>query len=258
MTDDPESPETTSTDAASTAQDPLALDAADVAQTIGSAPVTGAATPDTAADVERDRDGVPFDPARHQKRRKKDGTWKAKPSEPAKTPKAAPRPRSAAGAGPLHETVSGSYLPPQEPGDTAPPPDYRATARVMAASLMSPLAMLLGQEWLADREELEVLTDAWEGYFRARGIVEMPPEMMLALAYSGYVGKRLAQEKPRARASAVVGGLWGGIKGWWRARREPKLERAGRITVEPPPAPPRGSTEWGGDAPTNGFTSYVS
>jgi hypothetical protein len=62
--------------------------------------------------------------------------------------------------------------------------------------------MGLGEHWRASPHELAHLNAAWSDYYRARGVVELPPELTLGVVMLTYAG---GNEHRRAHVRA----LWG-------------------------------------------------
>lgn len=114
-------------------------------------------------------------------------------------------------------TLSGAPIGGQGSSDTAGDAsadggvDYSTLARVTVVSLTSGLRMAFGEHWAANGQETDAMVDAWTAYFRARGIRDVPPEIMLAGAMTAYAGPRLARPESRSAMARA----WT----WWKERR---------------------------------------
>jgi len=144
-----------------------------------------------------DREGQPFNSSLHVTR--PDGSPDLGPGGRLK--RRAGRPRRGRVAG---EKEGSSLLPPAPmAGETA---DTAATAAaVTVASLVGLAAMLGGAHWQASRSELAMLTDAWTNYYRARGVVDLPPEVALLLVVGAYGMATEARRADLTRAAGKVG-----------------------------------------------------
>lgn len=92
-----------------------------------------------------------------------------------------------------------TYVPPQAiAGDEA----VAAAGKAISRSFVTICIMLGGTEWNPSQDEMVGLDMAWSEYFKARGIEEIPPEVVLGTVLMGYMGPRLAASQTfRARVS---------------------------------------------------------
>lgn len=212
LSDSPDDPSETDRPHASSPQ--LLADAADVVDSILQAPV--AAVP-SAQGAGTHADADDRTPDAHRGRsagkgrgRKSTGSTGRKGRESA-----APSGRTRAAEA---RTLSGAPIggPPGTSGTADAPGadggvDYSTLARVTVVSLTSGLRMAFGEHWNANGPETDAMVDAWAAYFRARGIRDVPPEVMLAGAMTAYVGPRLARPESRS----AIARAWT----WWKDRR---------------------------------------
>lgn len=80
------------------------------------------------------------------------------------------------------------------------------TAQVSAMMVITLGQMIGGEEFAPKSGESEGLSGAFKAYYTARGIVDMPPEVMLAVALAGYVVPRWYQ--PIFAAKRAKWWLW--------------------------------------------------
>jgi hypothetical protein len=113
------------------------------------------------------------------------------------------------------------------PGPGAEVKDYHGTARVTVESFTTLARLLLGEEWALVKDptydEKAALTDAWEGYFKARGISDIPPELLLSVTMVGYVGPRLTLPATKGRLARAR--EWVRVKVFRRARTDSGNDR---------------------------------
>lgn len=88
----------------------------------------------------------------------------------------------------------------------APPIDdaraFHTLATLTVANIETLGQMIGGERWKYRKQPLderETLTEAWEGYYRARGIRDLPPEWGLVAAMALYAGPRIEWGKVRDR-----------------------------------------------------------
>jgi hypothetical protein len=90
--------------------------------------------------------------------------------------------------------------------------DFKPLAIVTVETLTGLASMLLGEDWKPEIrdgvDERVELVKAWEAYYRAKGVSELPPEAMLALTMGGYVLPRLQRESMKAKL-AKLAKRWG-------------------------------------------------
>lgn len=133
-------------------------------------------------------------------------------------------------------------------------PDFHALAQLTVVNLTSALAMIFGPVWSVvpteerpDAAELDAMTAAWEGYYRAKGVADVPPEMLLALTMFGYAAPRLVHAQTRSRFARARDAA----RSWWRrwktrnARSDPRAhgngeDHSGEAAGGGVPAPWRG------------------
>lgn len=166
----------------------------------------------------KDKNGFSFDPEIHET--KKDGTPKL-----SKNNILCRRPGRRAGA-----SKSRVFAGPQKPEDKAevlPGSEnahYEAAGRAMAQTVFGVGVMLFGEEWRPMRQEqvgldeAAQMQDAWADYFRARGVVDVPPGVAVGIAMVSYALPRFGMPKTRSRLGALVD-RWKG-----RKRRKPAPE----------------------------------
>lgn len=119
-------------------------------------------------------------------------------------------------------------IPPAGSAGPAPAPGPDIEAKIQStAAVVSQMIFVIGQsvggeEWAPKTtngmDERAMMHGAWAEYFRAQGIVEIPPWAGLALVMGSYVGPRLFMPKTRTRVQAAKEWLYGTI-GRWKARR---------------------------------------
>lgn len=184
----------------------LASDVADVVQDVKEGPVdpvpqvtseqqqaatmawVNGGTSAPAAQVSGDTDsaGEVWDGSVHSEKRSKtsDGRWRRK---------------RGAGASPRrtlrHDTPMGTAngVEPITPLDAAP--EIRPLAEATVVTFTGMLTMVGGEGWNAESHETSAMINAWENYYRARGIRELPPELMLFAVMGTYIGKRAMREE---------------------------------------------------------------
>ncbi|HHJ14267.1 MAG TPA: hypothetical protein ENJ79_07800 [Gammaproteobacteria bacterium] len=151
----------------------------------------------------RDKFGFAFDPELHET--KKNGEPKL-----SKNGLLCRRP------GP-RKKASKSYVfrgAPQEP-TAGPAPGteaahYAAAGRAMAETIFGIGQAFFGSEW-APRvdeamglDERAQMSDAWAQYFRAKGVVDIPPGIAVSVAMASYALPRLATEQTKGRLRRMV------------------------------------------------------
>lgn len=95
------------------------------------------------------------------------------------------------------------YVPPEMAAN------FRSAGIAISRSFQMVCVMMGGENWKASETETQALDTAWGGYFEARGIDNIPPEVTLAIVLMGYAGPRL-QASPTFRAR---------LQQWWQRRR---------------------------------------
>lgn len=151
----------------------------------------------------KDKNGFSFDPDIHET--KKDGTPKL-----SKNGVLCRRPGRRAGA-----SKSRVFTGPQ-PGEQAEilpgteSAHYDAAGRAMAQTIFAAGAALFGEEWQPQRVESVGLDEdaqmqsAWADYFRARGVVDVPPGVAVGIAMVSYALPRLSMPKTRNRIKGLI------------------------------------------------------
>ena len=193
--------------------------------------------------VIRDSRGIAFDPEKHKHTIDPDGT---KSPELGKTgrfllikrrDRIAKARRRPLGRSPLDESTSA--MPLEIPYAEEPDEDeFKATAGIVVEMIEAAAVMLLSSNCKMDAETRRRMTIAYTSYFRAKGIVDVPPSLMVISTTGIYIGKSIASE-PEARSK-----IKRGVK--WIASRARRLQGTQLLTQEPPPdAPPAGRE--GGD-----------
>lgn len=67
--------------------------------------------------------------------------------------------------------------------------------------------MLAGEDGKMDKDEQLTVEDAFSRYFEAKGVVDFPPGIALALALGGYYARRLATEKAQPKVYLAIYGI---------------------------------------------------
>lgn len=93
----------------------------------------------------------------------------------------------------------------------APQPDQSEMAAKACAALYVQSGMtLFGMEWAPEnKEEFQGLEFAFKSYFDAKGAIDIPPGIALALAMSSYAAKRFQQPTTQSRIAYA----WGWLRG---------------------------------------------
>lgn len=194
-----------------------------------------------------DRNGDPFDPARHA----------IDPNNPSLallrtdgklTFKADARRKGATSA-------AGSRLPPSATPSAAPPPsadgsvpqvaapspvDYREVAKSLVVPALGAVSVVLGHdEWSFERPEAQQYLDVTEQLCRKYNIDgQFPPELQLGMLMVSSVGARA--KKPRTAAWLGRVKAWGAAQlvrmGWARTKKKPEPEPEKPPADEQPPA----------------------
>jgi len=116
----------------------------------------------------------------------------------------------------------------------APQPDAAAAAAAMQAKIDSTAAVtaeliftagqLVSDEFAPESGERENMTNAWRQYYTVRGCVDLPPEMLIAVALVGYVGKRW-------NAPKFVEKRRGWVAAWRGKKNEKQQEQAADAAI---------------------------
>lgn len=136
------------------------------------------------ANVETDKDGVPYDPALHTGSRLKDGTWRKRknPGNPGSVV-APSRKRNSA---PAIEAANAT---------AATNAEAIATGTVVATMFLGACQSIGGEEWEPSEQERDFQTAAWQAYCVAKNYKELSPGFALFVALGSYAGPRLAKPK---------------------------------------------------------------
>jgi hypothetical protein len=171
----------------------------------------------------RDRLGREFDSALHatdalgQPRLTKDGFLAIRPGLNFRDPAI----RARAAEGRAHARVRSTVPKPPGIAATVPEsaPDFKAISAVTVDTITGLCQMLLGEEWRPGTsdgvDERAHMVAAWEAYYRAKGIREVPPGLLLALVMGGYALPRL--QKPTTREK--LSGLGSRLRARWSRRK---------------------------------------
>lgn len=81
--------------------------------------------------------------------------------------------------------------------------NYAQMGTVMAACFFSLCTVIGGPDWQPESSEKTAMEQAWAGYFEARGIQQLSPELMLAIVIAGYSGKRLMMPTTQSRLKTI-------------------------------------------------------
>lgn len=129
----------------------------------------------------RDRQGREFDPSLHQV---------DDAGRPILTLKGELRMKGNAGRKAGGTATRASYVPPISSAPAAPvgpDPRIRSTAEVTVGMISLAFAFAGGEHWQTSESERENLVQAWCGYYAIRGMVDLPPEVVLITAYGGWI-----------------------------------------------------------------------
>lgn len=97
----------------------------------------------------------------------------------------------------------------------------QSTAQVSAMVIITSARIVGGEEFEPEDGEAQAMSQCFADYYRIRGIVDLPPEVMLAVGIGGYVAKRW--NKPKFAETRK--GWWLTIKGWFRNKGEAREGR---------------------------------
>lgn len=174
------------------------------------------AVAETAAQVEKDSDGVAFDSKIHTGTKLKSGQW---------------RKRKAGSIVAAPSKKKGKEATPTEP-QTADESQARAAGVVAAGTMFMFCRALMGEEWNPSADEVEMQNTAWGNYFVAKGIKDIPPGAALLMAVGAYAGPRFTKPKTQARVSAAK--TWVVLRiARWKIRRALKQQGiAAEVTIQ--------------------------
>jgi hypothetical protein len=88
--------------------------------------------------------------------------------------------------------------------------NFKSAGIAVSRTFQMCCVMMGGDGWRPSEPETQALDTAWGNYFEARGIDNVPPEVLLAAVLLGYAGPRL-QNSP---------GLKLRLQQWWARRRQ--------------------------------------
>lgn len=115
--------------------------------------------------------------------------------------------------------ASSSFVstPPQaDPADVDNETKIQQTAIMCSTLFIGGAQMVGGEEFKPETGEPEFLRDSFANYFRAAGLVDIPPGVGLAIAMGAYVAKRWNQPIFVAKRES----WWDRIKAWWTGRKK--------------------------------------
>ncbi len=172
----------------------------------------------------KDKHGRSFDPSFHQ--RNADGAPKlsSKGRLQGIPGRALPPPsKSEAGLPPPERSAPPDPQSTPAAGRTDPGEEHLQAASVVVESIVGIASMVFGPEWQPQRtkhgkvtiDERDQMVRAWALYFEARGVSDVPPEVLVGVTMIGYVAPRMAAESTRSKISTG----WARLRGWFRRRR---------------------------------------
>lgn len=156
--------------------------------------------PEPGPDAPRDRDGRAFDPTLHVHRAgapvlNKDGTLRKRPINTDRRTSLPPEPDAPPRREGERSSAPGASQMPSSPEADAM---YRTSAEVTVTTYVG-IMSTIGEHWRAGSEEWQQQVEAWERYYRVRGIVDLPPEIMIAVALANYaLGTEARRDDMRA------------------------------------------------------------
>lgn len=174
-------------------------------ETIENLPKATASGDASTGGVIRDSRGVAFDPAKHKHRVDPDGTKSPELGKTGRFLLIKRRDRIAkAQKDPLGQLDAPR---PDESDERDEPDEYRAAAGVVVKMIEGSAVMLLSENCKMDTATRDEMLVAWTAYFRARGVVNIPPSFMVISATALYLGKSVANE-PTARRKIQGAAAW--------------------------------------------------
>lgn len=176
--------------------------------------------------------GRPFNPALHEVNddgspaMNRDGyikCFRGKPAAGASDTAAPPRARSKV-------DPTGGKAP-----QAAPPPDMSAqidaSAGAFTGLFLAAATLVGGEEFAPEAGEPEAIKGAFSQYFAAKGVVDVPPGVMLGGVLVVYVAKRWNAPKFAERRMS----MWGNVRRWFsdfRVRRQLAREAADKVAKD--------------------------
>lgn len=111
----------------------------------------------------------------------------------------------------------------RKPGSTNTPAQIAATtpqldetivgtAQFTVDAVTGALAMIIGPEWQAEKDERETLIAQTAHYFRSQNIADVPPGVLLALVCAGYAVKRVQNENTATKLKIFALKSWAFMK----------------------------------------------
>ena len=80
----------------------------------------------------------------------------------------------------------------------------------------------LGEDWAMHEGERASLSSAWGAYLDSKGLKDIPPGFILAIALSTYAAPRVSKPTTKSRLVSIwtwCGGVWRKCTGWLTRRR---------------------------------------
>lgn len=74
-------------------------------------------------------------------------------------------------------------------------------------------------------DEEAFMFEAWNTYYKAKDVPDIPPGILVAFALTTYVGSRLTVQSTRSKFGAVFGKIWKGFKSLSFKKKEEKKEK---------------------------------
>lgn len=109
-------------------------------------------------------------------------------------------------------------------------PNLTLAAETAATLYIQSGVLLFGHEWLPNPEKMEreQLVAAFEAYFEAKGVIDIPPGVALAIALFGYAAPRLYMPETQTRLQRAT--MWLKLKLGWMKYNAPRIDsRADRL-----------------------------
>ena len=179
--------------------------------TIEQLPTPSESTSGVTLDIQRDSAGVVFDPERHATKVDPDGTRSPKLTKTGRFTLRKKRDRiAAAKRKPLMDDIKS----PEAAAKDAPKiaaiegdDEFRAAAGIVVKMIEGAAVMTLSPDCKMDAQTQGEMMTAWTAYFRAKGVVSMPPSLLVASSTLIYLGKSLANSK-QAQSKLQRGFQW--------------------------------------------------
>ena len=80
----------------------------------------------------------------------------------------------------------------------------------------------LGEDWAMHEGERSSMTQAWGAYLDSKGLKDIPPGFILAIALATYAAPRVSKPSTKSRLAAIwtwCGGVWKKSTGWLTRKR---------------------------------------